>query len=501
MSRVDPFSMSLAAAPRCLILCLALLSAGCTPAVSWAGALSAGGEDHHDHSATATVPASLDRVDPSAGGVVDEATLQSLRAAPLPKHINAEVQSKVETLSRSARMQEALVLLQADEQRFINESIQLSEIPAPTFEEETKAKAYADLLRANGLRDVRIDSIGNVIGIRKGTGAGPRIAIIAHLDTVFERSTDVRVKTQGKLLLGPGLTDDSNALAMMLSWIRVLNQTKMTTIGDLIFVGSVGEEGNGDLRGVKQFFRTYKDISGVVVLEGAIPPPVIAIQNTGSNRFLINFAGPGGHSYGAFGQVPSAIHALGRFIAKVADLQTPSTPKTTFTVGIVKGGRSINTIAPDASLEIDLRSNGNQELIATTKQVMAFVEQAAAEENRRWGITAPASMITASVKIIGERPGGMTSPQQTIVQTWMAAAKARGIKPELLAGARTDSGVPISQGFPTIVMGCGGKTGGFHSLTEHWDPTAAYQGVQLGFLTTLSLAGVEGLTSPTLAVR
>ncbi|MEY3929020.1 MAG: hypothetical protein RLZZ516_730 [Cyanobacteriota bacterium] len=493
--------MQLGATPRGLILCLAVLGAGWAPVASWAGALHAGGEDHHDPNTTQIVPASSDRVDPTAGGVVDQATLQSLLAAPLPKEINAEVLSKVDALASSASMKEALLLLQADEQRLINEAIQLAEIPAPTFQEEKKAKAYADLLKANGISDVQIDSIGNVIGIRKGSDNGPRIAIIAHLDTVFESSTDVKVKKEGKLLLQPGLTDDSNALAMILSWIRALDKTKIKTIGDLIFVGSVGEEGNGDLRGVKQFFKEYKDISGVVVLEGAIPPPVIAIQNTGSNRFLINFTGPGGHSYGAFGQVPSAIHAQGRFIAKVADMQTPSTPKTTFTVGIVKGGRSINTIAPDASLEIDIRSNGNQELIATTKQVMAYVEQAAAEENRRWGITSPASMIKTSIKTIGERPGGMTAPQQAIVQTWLAATKAQGIKPELLAGASTDAGVPISQGIPTIVMGCGGKSGGFHSVTENWDPTDAYKGVQLGFLTTMSLAGVQGITQPTLPVR
>ena len=434
--------------------------------------------------------------DPSAAGVLDETTLQSLKAAPLPEQINPQVRTEVGKLAASAVMKQALDHLKMDEARFVKEAIQLSEIPAPTFQETLKGQAFAGLLRTNGLTNVRIDSIGNVIGVRKGRGNGPTIAVIAHLDTVFDAKTDLKVKKEGSVLYGPGLTDDSAALAMMLTWLRALNQSAIKTHGDLVFVGSVGEEGNGDLRGVKHLFKDNTTISGVVILEAA-PLPVIAIMNTGSNRFQIDFQGPGGHSYAAFAQVPSAIHAQGRFIAKVADLQVPAKPKTTFTVGLVSGGRSVNTIAPNASLEIDIRSNGNAELETTTKQVLAFAQQSVAEENKRWGTNS----LSVSIKQIGARPGGMTSPESIIVQTWMAAAEAQGVKPMLLAGASTDAGVPISLGIPTIVMGFGGKTGGFHSLNENWDPTNAYKGVQLSFLTTLAMVGVDGISEPLIQMR
>jgi tripeptide aminopeptidase len=478
---------------------IALLLAGSSllPTAALSGGLHAEG-GHGDESPTiaATVSKPATVSDPAAAGVLDEVALQSLKAAPLPQQINPEVRAVVDTLAASVVMRQAFDLLKSDQARFVQEAIQLSEIPAPTFEEAKKAQAFAALLRANGLTNVRIDSIGNVIGVRKGSGKGPSIAVIAHLDTVFDAKTDLKVSKKGSLLYGPGLTDDSAGLAMMLSCLRTLNQSAIETKGDLVFVGSVGEEGNGDLRGVKQFFKDNTKISGVLIVEAA-PLQVIGIMNTGSNRFQVDFNAPGGHSYAAFGQVPSAIHAQGRFIAKVADLQVPAMPKTTFTVGLVSGGRSVNTIAPNASLEIDIRSNGNAELQATTKQVLAFAAQAAAEENKRWGSTS----LSVSIKQIGARPGGMTPPESTIVQTWMAAAEAQGVKPMLLVGASTDAGVPISLGIPTIVVGFGGKTGGFHALDENWDPTNAYKGVQMSFLTMLALAGVNGITQPLIQIR
>ena len=471
----------MAASPLGHILASVLLGASViTPA-----GVSASGVDGHQHEAALPTSSTAD------------ATLKSMIAAPLSKRVNPAIARIVRDLSASAPMQKALTFLKADEERFIKESIQISEIPAPTFQEEKRAQAFASMLKANGIADTRMDSIGNVIGIRKGQANGPKVAIIAHLDTVFNATTNVKVRKQGNLLLGPGLTDDSNGLAMMLSWIRALQAAKIQTNAELMFVGSVGEEGNGDLRGVKQFFKDHTTIDAVVILEGALPPEVIGIMNTGSNRFQVDFQGPGGHSYGAFGLVPSAIHAQGRFIAKVADLQVPAQPKTTFTVGIVRGGRSVNTIAPDASLEIDIRSNGNAELQATTAKILSFINAAVAEENRRWGTTT----LRQVTKQIGSRPGGATSPEHAIVQTWQASALTQGIRPEALVGASTDAGVPIARGIPTIVMGCGGKTGGFHAVDENWDPTDAYKGVQLGFLTTMSLAGVQGVSQPTLLAR
>jgi acetylornithine deacetylase/succinyl-diaminopimelate desuccinylase-like protein len=432
----------------------------------------------------------------SGGLVLDAAAIKANSAAPVPKQIRPEVASQVQKLLAAPQVRQALEQLKADESRFIQEAIQLTEIPAPTFAEAEKAKAFAALLRANGLKDVRIDAIGNVIGVRKGSGKGPTVAIIAHLDTVFPAGTDVKVTKRGNRLYGRGLTDDSAGLAMQLTWLRALDQARVRTVGDLVFVASVGEEGNGDLRGVKAFFKENPRVDGVVVIEGA-PDGAAAILSTGSNRFQVDFKGPGGHSFVAYGQVPSAIHGIGRLITKIGDLKLPEIPKTTVNVGIVKGGRSVNTISPDATVEIDIRSNGRAELDAATKQVLQFVDQSVAEENQRWGKTS----LSASIKQIGARPGGMTAPEQPIVHSWLAASSSLGIKPFILAGGSTDGGVPIYMGIPTIVLGFGGKTFGFHAMDESWIPTNAYKGVQVTFLSTLAMAGVAGVSQPTVAIR
>ena len=450
-------------------------------------AASTPADDGHDHAVMS---------DPAAAGVLDEATVNSMRAAPLPKQIRAEVSATVQKLAASAQVRQAFSLLKADEARFVKEAIQISEIPAPTFEEAKRAKAYAALLKANGLRDVRIDAISNVIGVRKGTGNGPKVAIVAHLDTVFDAKTDVKVKKKGDVLYGPGLTDDSAALAMMLSWLRAMDQAKIQTPGDLYFMASVGEEGLGNLRGIKQLAKDYPDIAGYMVLE-PVPLPVAVTANTGVTRLLVTFKAPGGHSWGAYGQVPSANHALGRLITKIADMSIPTSAKTTFTVGIIKGGRSVNTISPDASLELDLRSLGNGELQTVAKQVEAYAQQAVEEENKRWGTKS----LSVSIQDLGGRPGGMTPADHPIVHGWMASAESLGIKPILLAGASTDAAIPMSQGIPALVLGFGGVTGGFHALDENWNPTNAYKGVQLSFLTTLAMAGVDGISQPLVPKR
>ncbi len=442
-------------------------------------------DDDHDHGPSA-----------SGGLVLDAAAIKANSAAPVPKLIKPEVLSEVQRLLAAPSVRQALEILKTDESRFIQEAIQITEIPAPTFSEAARAKAFAQMLRSNGLRDVRIDAIGNVIGVRKGSGKGPTVAIIGHLDTVFPADTDVKVSKRGNRLYGRGLTDDSAAMAMQLTWLRALDKAKLRTVGDLVFVASVGEEGNGDLRGVKAFFKENPKIDGVVVIEPA-PDGAAAIMNTGSHRFQVDFKGPGGHSFVAYGQVPSAINGIGRLITKIADLKLPELPKTTVNVGIVKGGRSVNTIAPDASIEIDIRSNGGEELKAATKQVLQFVEQSVAEENARWGKTS----LTVSIKQIGARPGGMTAPEQPIVHAWLAASSSLGIQPFILGGGSTDGGVPISLGIPTIVLGFGGKTFGFHAMDESWIPTNAYKGVQVSFVSLLAMAGVDGVLTPVLAIR
>jgi tripeptide aminopeptidase len=433
---------------------------------------------------------------PAAGGVLAEDTPKLSVVAPLPKQVKPEVASIVKELVKAPPVQQALGLIKSDQARFVKESIQISEIPAPTFKEAKRAQAFAALLKANGLTDVRIDSISNVIGVRKGTGNGPAIAIVAHLDTVFDATTNVEVKKKGSVLSGPGLADDSAALASMLCWLRAMNQARITTPGDLYFVATVGEEAAGDLRGSRQFFKDYSNIAGVVILEG-VPASYALIAQNATLRLEVSFEGPGGHAYIDYGKAPSAVHAMGRLIAKMADMPIPALPLTTFNVGTAKGGDYVSKIAPSASIKMEVRSLSRQNVETVASQVQAFASQAVDDENRRWGVKS----LSMSVKEIASRLGGMTPADHPIVFGWIAAAQQLGITPHGLGVGSTDGAVPLAAGIPTLVLGFGGITGGFHAIDENWNPINAYKGVQLSFLTTLAMAGVDGVSQPLVSSR
>lgn len=425
----------------------------------------------------------------------DLATSGIKAVAPWPE-LNSNVQKTFSTLLANQQVKKAITFIQSDDARTMSETISLTEIPAPEFKEEKRAKAFEKLLRSSGLTDVRIDSEGNVIGVRKGSGAGPTVVIDAHLDTVFPMKTDVKVKKIDGKYYAPGITDDTRGLAAMLSIVRALNDAKINTQGNLIFLGSVGEEGNGDLRGVKAFFKDHPSIDAYLGIE-SIPFGSLAVQNAGSRRFEVTYKGPGGHSYAAFGVVPSAIHAMGRAIAEISDLQVPVDPKTTFNVGIVKGGRSVNTISDEAVMEIDIRSTGSKELEQTVAKVLSIIDKSAAAENKRWN----KNTLQVTVKQIGDRPGGTTPTNSMLIQAALGGMRAVN-QPELIMfGASTNSGIPISLGIPAIQVGPGGKFWGFHALSEGMDPKGAYIGIQAAMLTALSLVGVEGVSSPLMPIK
>jgi acetylornithine deacetylase/succinyl-diaminopimelate desuccinylase-like protein len=371
----------------------------------------------------------------------------------------------------------------------------LTEIEAPPFKEQRRAEAFLVRMKALGLADARIDAEGNVIGVRRGSGNGPRLLVSAHLDTVFPAGTDVRVKERDGRLHAPGISDDTRALSVLLSWLKVLNDQQVKTVGDLIFVGNVGEEELGNLRGMKAIFRDHLDIDGMVGLEPAADGTVLVL-GTASHRYEVTFKGPGGHSYGAFGQVPSAVHGMGRAIARIADIETPASPRTTFTVGTVSGGTSVNTIAPDARMTVDIRSDETGPLLDTEKKVLAAIDEAVAAENKRWNV----NTLSASTKLIGDRPGGRTPVDSVIVEAVVRSNAAFGHR-TLLVGASTDANVAMSLGIPAITIGTGGRTGGFHALSEWIDVTDAWQGAQNALVTVLGLVGVQGVSEPLLARR
>jgi len=420
---------------------------------------------------------------------------QASAVAPTPSQVRPAVDQAYTQLLAAPAVKQLLDAVKADHERSIDDLKMLTEIEAPPFKEQKRAEAFLARLKALGLADARIDAEGNVIGVRKGTGNGPTLLISAHLDTVFPAGTDVKVKEHDGKLHAPGISDDTRGLSVLLSWLKVLNDNKMQTVGDLMFVGNVGEEELGNLRGMKAIFRDQPDIDGMVGLEPA-PDGNVLVLGTASHRYEATFKGPGGHSYAAFGQVPSAIHGMGRAIARIADIKTPSFPKTTFTVGTVSGGTSVNTIAPDARMAVDIRSDEMGALLDTEKKVLAAIDEAVAEENKRWNVTT----LSASSKLIGDRPGGRTGSDSVIVEAAVRSNAAFGHR-TLLTGASTDANVPMSLGIPAIIIGGGGKTGGFHALSEWIDVTDGWRGAQNALVTVLGLVGVQGVSQPLLAKR
>ena len=399
-------------------------------------------------------------------------------------------------LTAHAGIKQAVDFIKADDERTLKDQIELTEIPAPPFKEAVRAAEYQKRFKALGLSDARIDAEGNVIAVRKGSGNGPVLVVSAHLDTVFPEGTDVKVKVKGNRYEAPGIYDDGRGLASLLSMIRALNQTGLKTVGDIVFVGTVGEEELGDLRGVKALFRDNKAIDGFISLNG-LDIGRIVNQATGSRRFRIIYTGPGGHSFSAFG-LPSATHALGRAIAKISEVRTIDEPKTTFTVGTLKGGTSVNAIAAEAELGLDMRSNSAAELKKLEDRIMALAREAADDENKRWD---KKDVIKVEFKLVGDRPAGAGEMESPMVQAARRGVAAVGGEVRNIAASSTDSNLPISLGIPAVTLGSGGVGGGSHGPGEWYSPVNAWLGPQMTLLTMLSLVGVDGVTAPLLPKR
>jgi len=403
----------------------------------------------------------------------------------------------LEAILAHPKIVKALDDIKADDERAFAEQKRITEIPAPPFKETVRAEYYQKRMQELGFKDASIDAEGNVIALRKGSGGGrPRLVVSAHLDTVFPEGTDVTVKEKDGAIVAPGIGDDSRGLAAMLSLIKAMNENQIATVGDIMFVGTVGEEELGNLRGVKALFRDHTDIDGFISIDGLGITRVVN-QATGSHRYEFTFKGPGGHSFQEFG-LPSAIHAMGRAIAKIAELQPPSDPKTTFTVGTVTGGTSVNAIAAEARMAVDMRSNSTNELLKLEARLLELVKEAVADENARW----KSDKMTVEAKLIGDRPaGGVAMDSPIVLATQRAvAAITRGPR-ATFGGASTDSNIAMSLGIPAVTIGGGGEGGNWHSRNEWYKPVNAWYGPQNALLTALILTGLDGVTKPALAVR
>jgi len=389
----------------------------------------------------------------------------------------------VAELLKDPAVKAAVEAAKANEAQTIEDQIRFCEMPAPSFKEEVRGQELKRVFQQMGLQDVRVDKAGNVLGEYPGAAPRPHMVLAAHLDTVFPEGTDVRVKREGAVLRGPGIGDDCRGLAVLVEIVREMKKAKVQTPGSITFVANVGEEGLGDLRGVKELFQVMlKDqIDRFVSIDGTgVHVTNVAV---GSHRYRVTFKGPGGHSFGAFG-LANPIGAMGRAIAKINEMQVPKQPKTTFNVGRVGGGTSVNSIPFEGWMEVDMRSSDPASLAAVDASFQKAVDAAVNEENQRWG---KPGVITAVKELVGDRPAGSTPESSPIVRIGLAAATVLGFSSNLGEGS-TDSNFPMSLKIPSITIGGGGRGRDAHALTESFDTTDAWMGTQHALLLTIALA-------------
>lgn len=378
----------------------------------------------------------------------------------------------------------ALAAVMKNEPEMIDLQAKICAIPAPPFKEQVRAAALKKIFEEYGLKNVFIDKEGNVVGTRPGAKPRPNVVLAAHLDTVFPEGTDVTVHRDGTILKSPGIGDDTRGLAAMLATVRALQETKVQTPGTITFVANVGEEGPGDLRGTKRLLNeTLKDqVDFFISIDGSDPAQIV-YHGVGSYRYHVTFKGPGGHSYGAFGLV-NPVHALGRAIAKIDMIQVPTNPKTTFNVGVIGGGTSVNSIPFEGWFDVDMRSPDAKSLENTKEKILAAINESVVEENERWKNN---GKITVDVKLTGYRPVGETPPESPIVVTTQSAVRAIGMRP-LLTSSSTDSNYPMSIGVPAVTVGGGGVAKEAHALTESFDSKDSWKGPQFIVLLVVALA-------------
>lgn len=436
----------------------------------------------------------------------------------------------VNKLMQDERVQKALQFLQDDQENMLAELLELVQIPAFSNHEQQKAAAMRDKFAALGLKDVHIDKEDNAMGTLPGTGNGPTVMIAAHTDTVFPLDTPLTPKEKNGVWYAPGINDDTHGLADLLTIIRAIKVSGLEFDGDIIFCANSGEEGLGDLRGVKHIFGQPNHIAAFISLDTPTLGGIVH-RATGSTRYKVTFHGPGGHSFADFDR-PSAIHAMGRAIAKISDFKVPDNPKTTFNVGVISGGTSINTIAAEASFLLDIRSDSPIELARIENEAKAAIHEAVEAENHR-STTISAEQAThtkarqaihtkteqaihtneqsahdhtklavyADIQQVGSRPAGAQTDDCLIVQLAKSACHALSIEPELRDETSTDANIPISLGIPALSLGRGGKEGGVHTTSEWFDSTEAWLGPQRDLILLLLMAGLSGVTEAQIPKR
>lgn len=397
--------------------------------------------------------------------------------------------NEIKEIMQDAKIQNAFTKIESMEESNILRLIELTEIPAPPFMEDVRAAEFVKLIQVAGLSDVRIDEVGNVIAKRPGTNSTKTVALVAHLDTVFPKEMEIKVVREGKKLTAPGVGDNTQALIAMLSLIEVMQEFNIQTENDILFIGSVGEEGLGDLRGVRYLFSDKgTKIDSFIAMDGGAAERLI-VDAVGSNRYKVTFNGPGGHSYGAYGRAhphQALAEAIIKFTQDAKHITQQEGLKATFSVGRIGGGTSINSIPFSSWMEVDMRSQDPKKLALLDKTFQAAMQFALDKENARKTLD---DALTIDIKSVGKRPAGNGDRNSSLVKNAISILQAMGIEPQLKASS-TDSNVPISLGIPSVTISRGGKSKDAHSPDESWESVNPHIAIQAALLLLVSEAGM-----------
>jgi tripeptide aminopeptidase len=393
-------------------------------------------------------------------------------------------------LQDDARVAHVLEFLRAEASATTEEQVRITEIPAPPFHEGARAVHMKKLFSAAGLR-VEIDATGNVIGEYAGTSQDI-VLLAAHLDTVFPAGTNVSVKREGGRLLAPGISDNGTGLAALVVIARALREVKIKTNNTILFVADVGEEGEGNLRGMRALVDAYKKrLKYVIALDGSATEYVTTAA-LASRRVEISITGPGGHSWSDFG-VPNPIHALGRGIGRFVAARVPESPRTSFNIGEIEGGTSVNSIPARAQMKVDLRSESDVELAKIESFLRDSVQSGIDEEMaaaRDRGMAGGTSTLDLKISVLGVRPAGELPESSPLLAALLAADTRLGNRSRRERSS-TDANIPLSVGIPAISIGAGGRSGGAHTTEEWFEPAGRELGLQRVALTLLAVAGLE----------
>jgi tripeptide aminopeptidase len=399
--------------------------------------------------------------------------------------LTARAANPTDAIAQDKRVAKALAWLDKNAAWITDQQIAITEIPAPEFAEKERGAFLAKLFAANGL-DVHTDFVGNVIGERAGSAGKDVVLVVAHLDTVFPADTPVQVKRVQGRLEAPGISDDGTGLATIVGLARAMDQAKVKTQGTVILCADVGEEGEGNLRGVRELLNTYKGrIRAVIAIDGAATDYVTTVA-LGSRRLEVTVEGPGGHSWSDFG-MPNPITALARGIVEFSHQPLPSEPRSTFNFGVISGGNSVNSIPTRADVKVDLRSEDDAELARLENELRKTFSDAVAAEMAAASANSPLKL---RVNLIGVRPAGRLPEDSPLLAAIENADRYLGNRSRAESSS-TDANLPLAQGIPAIAIGGGGAGGGAHSLNEWYDPAGRELGLKRALLTILAIAGVQ----------